>query len=62
MTLILLTVPSLIPSQSQASSSELGKQLTEVESLLQKQDLLEAQISTHGETITTISSRALKVR
>uniref|UniRef100_A0A3B4GB01 Spectrin beta chain, non-erythrocytic 5-like n=1 Tax=Pundamilia nyererei TaxID=303518 RepID=A0A3B4GB01_9CICH len=47
--------------QSQASSSELGKQLTEVESLLQKQDLLEAQISTHGETITAISSRALKV-
>uniref|UniRef100_I3J096 Spectrin, beta, non-erythrocytic 5 n=1 Tax=Oreochromis niloticus TaxID=8128 RepID=I3J096_ORENI len=48
--------------QSQASSSELGKQLTEVESLLQKQDLLEAQISTHGETISTISSRALKAK
>ncbi|XP_068593345.1 spectrin beta chain, non-erythrocytic 5 [Cebidichthys violaceus] len=40
--------------QSQASSSELGKQLEEAESLLQKQDLLEAQISTQGETITTI--------
>lgn len=47
--------------QSQASSSELGKQLAEVESLLQKQDLLEAQISAHGETIATISSTALKV-
>lgn len=47
--------------QSQASSSELGKQLAEVESLLQKQDLLEAQISAHGETISTISSTALKV-
>ncbi|XP_036927334.1 spectrin beta chain, non-erythrocytic 5 isoform X2 [Acanthopagrus latus] len=48
--------------QSQASSSELGKQLAEVESLLQKQDLLEAQISAHGETISSISSRALKVK
>lgn len=48
-------------SQSQASSCELGKQLAEVESLLQKQDLLEAQISAHGETINTISSTALKV-
>ncbi|XP_071354370.1 spectrin beta chain, non-erythrocytic 5 [Trachinotus anak] len=46
--------------QSQASSSELGKQLAEVESLLQKQDLLEAQISAHGETITAISSTALR--
>uniref|UniRef100_A0A8C9YZ58 Spectrin, beta, non-erythrocytic 5 n=1 Tax=Sander lucioperca TaxID=283035 RepID=A0A8C9YZ58_SANLU len=33
-----------------------------VESLLQKQDLLEAQISAHGETITAISSTALKVK
>nr|XP_046269773.1 spectrin beta chain, non-erythrocytic 5 [Scatophagus argus] len=48
--------------QSQASSSELGKQLAEVESLLQKQDLLEAQISAHGEAIVAISSRALKVK
>lgn len=55
--------PCLLPAclQSQASSSELGKQLAEVESLLQKQDLLEAQISAHGETISTISSRVLKV-
>ncbi|XP_060938197.1 spectrin beta chain, non-erythrocytic 2 [Limanda limanda] len=45
--------------QTQAGSSDLGKQLTEVESLLQKQDLLEAQISAHGETIASISSRAL---
>ncbi|XP_062252883.1 spectrin beta chain, non-erythrocytic 5 [Platichthys flesus] len=45
--------------QSQASSSDLGKQLTQVESLLQKQDLLEAQISAQGETIAAISSRAL---
>lgn len=58
-----LTPPRLLPAclQSQASSSELGKQLAEVESLLQKQDLLEAQISAHGETISTISSRVLKV-
>ncbi|XP_068456287.1 spectrin beta chain, non-erythrocytic 5 [Clinocottus analis] len=48
--------------QSQASSCELGKQLAEVESLLQKQDLLEAQISAHGETITAISSKAVKVK
>lgn len=47
--------------QSQASSSEVGKQLAEVESLLQKQDLLEAQISAHGETISTISSKSMKV-
>ncbi|CAN9501902.1 unnamed protein product [Ophioblennius macclurei] len=46
--------------QSQAGSSEVGKQLAEVESLLQKQDLLEAQISGHGETISAISSAALK--
>ncbi|XP_029973399.1 spectrin beta chain, non-erythrocytic 5 [Salarias fasciatus] len=46
--------------QSQAGSSEVGKQLAEVESLLQKQDLLEAQISSHGETISSISSTALK--
>ncbi|XP_076022140.1 spectrin beta chain, non-erythrocytic 5 [Genypterus blacodes] len=47
--------------QSQASSSDLGKQLAQVESLLQKQDLLEAQISAHGETISTFSRAALKV-
>ncbi|XP_028251320.1 spectrin beta chain, non-erythrocytic 5 [Parambassis ranga] len=46
--------------QAQAGSAEVGKQLAEVESLLQKQDLLEAQISAHGETITAISSTALK--
>ncbi|KAM7376448.1 hypothetical protein PAMP_006181 [Pampus punctatissimus] len=46
--------------QSQAGASELGKQLAEVESLLQKQDLLEAQISAHGEMITAISNTALK--
>ncbi|KAM9354795.1 spectrin beta chain, non-erythrocytic 5 [Pholidichthys leucotaenia] len=46
--------------QTQASSFDLGKQLAEVVSLLQKQDLLEAQISAHGETIIAISNRALK--
>ncbi|XP_024910886.1 spectrin beta chain, non-erythrocytic 5 isoform X2 [Cynoglossus semilaevis] len=46
--------------QSQALSSEFGKQLAEVESLLQRQDLLEAQISAHGETIAAISGRALR--
>lgn len=49
------------PVQAQAGSTELGKELAEVESLLQKQDLLEAQISAHGETIGSISSTALKV-
>ncbi|XP_057715583.1 spectrin beta chain, non-erythrocytic 5 isoform X1 [Corythoichthys intestinalis] len=44
----------------QASSSEFGKQLTETDSLLKKHRLLEAQISTHGETISTIGSTALK--
>ncbi|XP_020497621.2 spectrin beta chain, non-erythrocytic 5 [Labrus bergylta] len=48
--------------QTQASSSDQGKQLAEVESLLQKQDLLDAQISAHGETINNISSRVLKVK
>ncbi|XP_056867453.1 spectrin beta chain, non-erythrocytic 5 isoform X2 [Takifugu flavidus] len=48
--------------QAQAGSTELGKELAEVESLLQKQDLLEAQISAHGETIGSISSTALKVK
>lgn len=56
-------VPSSRPRpQSQAGSSDLGKQLAEVESLLQKQDLLEAQISAHGETIASISGAALKVQ
>lgn len=32
-----------------------------MESLLQKQDLLETQIAAHGETIAAISSTALKV-
>ncbi|KAM8913952.1 spectrin beta chain, non-erythrocytic 5 isoform 3-T3 [Spinachia spinachia] len=48
--------------QSQASCSAMGKQLAEVESLLQKQDLLEAQISAHGETISAISSKSRKVK
>lgn len=55
------TTPHPLCLQSQASSSNLGKQLAQVESLLQKQDLLEAQISAHGETITTFSRAALKV-
>ncbi|XP_061631327.1 spectrin beta chain, non-erythrocytic 5 isoform X2 [Phyllopteryx taeniolatus] len=44
----------------QASSSELGKELTEAQSLLQKHRLLEAQISAHGDTISSISASALK--
>lgn len=54
--------PPPVRVQSQASSSELGKQLAEVESLLQKQDLLDARISAHGETIVAIGGAALKVR
>nr|XP_057947283.1 spectrin beta chain, non-erythrocytic 5-like isoform X2 [Doryrhamphus excisus] len=45
---------------TQATSSELGRQLTEVEALLQQHDLLQAQISAHGDTIAVISSAALK--
>ncbi|KAM9777958.1 spectrin beta chain, non-erythrocytic 5 [Neosynchiropus ocellatus] len=48
--------------QAQAESTDLGKQLADVESHLQAQDLLEAQISAHGETITSISSKALQRR
>ena len=47
--------------QVQASSTEQGKQLAEVESLLQRQDLLEAQISAHGETISALSNTTSKV-
>ncbi|KAJ0009205.1 hypothetical protein NQD34_016620 [Periophthalmus magnuspinnatus] len=46
--------------QAQAATSDLGKQLTEVESLLQKQDLLEAQISAQGEALSSISTAALR--
>ncbi|KAK7879539.1 hypothetical protein WMY93_033750 [Mugilogobius chulae] len=46
--------------QAQAAASDLGKQLTEVEALLQKQDLLEAQVSAQGEALSSIRSTALK--
>lgn len=39
----------------------MGSQLAEAESLLQKQDLLETQVSALGETIGIISSTAMKV-
>ncbi|XP_061843662.1 spectrin beta chain, non-erythrocytic 5 [Nerophis lumbriciformis] len=45
---------------ARATSSELGKQLTEVEALLRQHDLLQAQISAHGDTIGAISGAALK--
>lgn len=47
--------------QSQAGSTKMGNQLAEAESLLQKQDLLQTQVSALGETIGIISSTAAKV-
>lgn len=47
--------------QSQASSTKLGSQLAEAESLLQKQDLLETRVSALGETIGVVSATAMKV-
>ncbi|XP_030641786.1 spectrin beta chain, non-erythrocytic 5 [Chanos chanos] len=46
--------------QALASSTDVGKQLPEVVALLQKQDLLDTQISSHGETLSAISNSALK--
>ncbi|XP_063040192.1 spectrin beta chain, non-erythrocytic 5 [Engraulis encrasicolus] len=46
--------------QMQASSEEFGKQLEQVVELLQKQDLLEAQVSAQGDTVGALSTRALK--
>ncbi|XP_017558803.1 spectrin beta chain, non-erythrocytic 5 isoform X2 [Pygocentrus nattereri] len=46
--------------QVQAESSDLGKQLPEVVDLLQKQDLLDTQIFSLGETLSSISSSALR--
>ncbi|KAG5855882.1 hypothetical protein ANANG_G00001630 [Anguilla anguilla] len=40
-------------------SKDHGKQLQDVESLLQKQELVEAQISSQGDTLSSISTRAL---
>ncbi|XP_077095863.1 spectrin beta chain, non-erythrocytic 5 isoform X1 [Siphateles boraxobius] len=48
--------------QTQADSSDTGKQLPEVVALLQKQDLLDTQILSLGETLNAISSSALKVK
>ncbi|TRY84982.1 hypothetical protein DNTS_028857 [Danionella cerebrum] len=49
--------------QGQVDSSEVGKQLPDVVALLQKQDLLDTQIISLGETLNTISnSIALKLK
>lgn len=40
----------------------MGNQLAEAESLLQKQDLLQTQVSALGESIGIISSTAAKVQ
>jgi len=48
--------------QTQADSSDTGNQLPEVVALLQKQDLLDTQIISLGETLNAISSSALKVK
>nr|XP_029543639.1 spectrin beta chain, non-erythrocytic 5 [Oncorhynchus nerka] len=55
-----LVAQELRDLQVLAGSSDIGKQLPEVETLLQKQDLLETQISAHGETLSAISNSALK--
>ncbi|XP_066550797.1 spectrin beta chain, non-erythrocytic 5 [Amia ocellicauda] len=44
--------------QALAGSADLGKQLPDVVSLLQKQDLLDTQIGSHGETLRGIGRRA----
>ncbi|KAK0147075.1 Spectrin beta chain, non-erythrocytic 5 [Merluccius polli] len=43
-------------------TSDLGRQLEEVQGLLQKQDLLEAQISAHGEAISSITVTNVKTK
>ncbi|KAK2878694.1 hypothetical protein Q8A67_019485 [Cirrhinus molitorella] len=48
--------------QAQVDSSDFGKQLPEVVALLQKQDLLDTQIISLGETLNAMSSSALKVK
>ncbi|XP_068070705.2 spectrin beta chain, non-erythrocytic 5 isoform X1 [Danio rerio] len=49
--------------QAQADSSDMGKQLPDVVALLQKQDLIDTQIISLGETLNAISSSsALKVK
>ncbi|XP_043119308.1 spectrin beta chain, non-erythrocytic 5 isoform X2 [Puntigrus tetrazona] len=48
--------------QVQVDSSDLGKQLPGVVALLQKQDLLDTQIISLGETLNAMSSSALKVK
>ncbi|XP_052001180.1 spectrin beta chain, non-erythrocytic 5 [Xyrauchen texanus] len=48
--------------QAQEVSSDIGKQLPEVVALLQKQDLLDTQIISLGETLNAISSSALKCK
>ncbi|KAI5616449.1 spectrin beta chain, non-erythrocytic 5 isoform X2 [Silurus asotus] len=50
----------LIELQVQAASSDLGKQLPEVEDLLQKQELLDTKIFSLGESLSAISSSALR--
>ncbi|KAF7704200.1 hypothetical protein HF521_021272 [Silurus meridionalis] len=50
----------LIELQVQAASSDLGKQLPEVEDLLQKQELLDTKITSLGESLSAISSSALR--
>ncbi|XP_010891275.2 spectrin beta chain, non-erythrocytic 5 isoform X2 [Esox lucius] len=54
-----LVAQELRDLQVLAGSSDVGKQLPEVVALLQKQDLLETQISAHGETLSAISTGAL---
>lgn len=50
----------LPPWQAQLASKELGKHLLEVEDLLQKQSLLEADVAAQSERVQGLNSAALK--
>lgn len=47
----------LIPRQELASSTACGQQLAEVEELLQRHDLLEAQVSARGAQVSHLATR-----
>ncbi|XP_051775707.1 spectrin beta chain, non-erythrocytic 5 [Erpetoichthys calabaricus] len=52
----------LIELQNHAISNDYGKQLVDTVDLLQKQNLLDSQISSHGETLQSISRRAASTK
>ncbi|KAG2457680.1 SPTN5 protein, partial [Polypterus senegalus] len=52
----------LIELQNHVISNDYGKQLVDTVDLLQKQNLLDSQISSHGETLQSISRRAASTK